>query len=597
MRSPAPAPPDDRRTIRRGLGLLGMAIRLRPRPFAVAVAGSALFAGTTVAAAVVLGEVTDRVILPALTVGETTLASLVAAGGIIVGLGVVKSGGVVLRRVAAASMQYRLHADFRREVTSRYQRLPLAWHRRHSTGELLSNANADVEAAFAPIAMLPLAVGVAVLLLATAGTLLLTDVYVAAVGGLVVPAMVITNVRYNALIRRPATRAQQRKADVSAVAHESFEGALVVKTLGRERAEAERFGAVSDDLRDKLIEVGRLRAVFDPVVEALPQVGVLLVLLVGASRIASGDLQPGGLVRSAYLFTLLAFPLRIVGFLLGELPRAVVGWERVERVLAATGELRYGDRDPRADGSGAALRVREAVYRYADNPVLAGVSFAVAPGRTVAIVGPTGSGKSTIASLLVRLLDPDAGDVLLDGGDLRSLTRAALPRQVAIVFQQPFLFDDTVWGNITLGEPFRAEDVEAAARLAQAHDFISALPAGYRTPVGEGGATLSGGQRQRIALARALARQPRLLVLDDATSSVDATVERAILAGLRAADRPPTTIVVAYRTATIELADEVILVDHGRVRARGRHQDLLRREPAYGHLLAVQQPRPGEAPS
>ena len=598
MTTPAPAAsPDDRRTLLRGLALLGMAIRSQPRPFAVAVAGSALYAGAIVAAAVVLGEVTDRVILPAFSAGQATAAALATVGGLIVGVGVAKSAGIVLRRVGAAYMQYRLHATYRREVTRRYQRLPLTWHRRHSTGELLSNANADVEAAFAPIAMLPFAVGVAVLLVATAGTLLLTDVYVAVVGGLVVPAMVVVNVRYNMRIKGPATRAQQHKADVSAVAHESFEGALVVKTLGREHEETERFAGASDDLRDELIQVGRLRALFDPAVEALPQVAVLLVLLVGAWRIAGGALDAGELVRSAYLFTLLSFPLRIVGFLLGELPRAVVGWERVERVLAATGELVYGDRDPPGDDRGAAVAVRAVAYRYADSPVLAGVSLAAAPGRTIALVGATGSGKSTVASLLVRLVDPDSGEVILDGGDVRCLTRAALPRHVAIVFQQSFLFDDTVWGNITLGEPFAADDVETAARLAQAHEFITALPAGYRTPVGEGGATLSGGQRQRIALARALVRRPRLLVLDDATSSVDTTVERAILAGLRAADLPSTTIVVAYRRATVELADEVIFVDEGRVRARGRHEELLRREPAYGRLLAVQQPRPGQARS
>lgn len=594
MNAPTVPPPlADRRIIRRGLGVLAMAIRLQPRPFAVAVAGSVLYSAAIVASAIVLGAVTDRVILPAFTTGRTTGAVLAVSALAIVGVSVGKAAGIVLRRVFAASMQYRLQATFRKKVTRQYQRLPQSWHDRHRTGELLSNANADVESTFWPIAPLPFAVGTAVLLVITAVVLVVTDPFLAAVGFVVGPAIAALNIRYNALVKPPATRAQQRRAEVSSVAHESFDGALVVKTLGREAEETARFADASRSLRDELIATGRLRAVFDPLVEGLPNVGVLVVLLLGTWRIGLGHLQAGELVGVAYLFTLLAFPIRMIGFLLGELPRSVVGWERVERVLAASDDLPEGSNDAAGGPGGAGVDLVSVSFAHSDEPVLSDLTVRVEPGTTVALVGPTGAGKSTIASLLVRLADPDAGAVRLDDVDLRALARSAVSRQVAVVFQQSFLFDESVRDNITLGEPYTDEEVRAAAQLAQAHEFIAELPEGYATVVGERGGALSGGQRQRIALARALVRRPRLLVLDDATSSVDTAVEQAILTGLREADLPATVVVVATRGATAALADEVIVVERGRVRVRGRHEDLLACDPAYRRLLrSSEQSRP-----
>ncbi|HVM13491.1 MAG TPA: ABC transporter ATP-binding protein [Egibacteraceae bacterium] len=577
----------DRRLVRRGFSVLGMAIRTEPRSFIVSVVGAVVYSAMVVAAAIVFGAVTDHVILPAFETGETTRGGLALTAAAIVGVAVLKALGIVLRRVAGAYMQYKLQAVFRKRIARQYQRLPLAWHRRHTAGELLSNANADVEATFWPIAPLAFAVGTAVLLVITAVVLVLTDAFLAAVGFLVAPAIAGLNLRYNTLVKQPATRAQQRRADVSSVAHESFEGALVVKTLGREAAETERFRQESERLRDDLVTTGRLRALFDPLVESLPTVGILLVLLVGGWRISTGDLQPGELVRIAYLFTLLAFPIRMIGYLLGELPRSVVGWERLERVLTATDELAYGDRDGGGRRHGAQANLESVAYRYGEFPVLSDVTLRADAGKTIAVVGPTGSGKSTIAALLVRLADPDGGAVLMDGTDLRRFARGVVADQVAVVFQDSFLFDDSVRENITLGAAFSDEEVRAAAELAQAHTFISALPDGYATVVGEGGASLSGGQRQRIALARALVRRPRILLLDDATSSVDTTVERAILEGLRDADLPSTVIVVASRPATIALADTVVFVDQGEVRGRGTHQELLRSHPAYARLVTA----------
>ncbi|WP_067462769.1 ABC transporter ATP-binding protein [Actinomadura macra] len=575
--------------------VLGVAVRAEPRVFTISVLASALYAAMTVATAQVLGWTTEEVMLPAFRSGHTTAGALTGAALAIVGVAALKALGVAGRRFYAGLMQYRMQAAYRRAVTRQYLRLPLAWHHRHPTGQLLSNANADVEAVWAPIAPLPMAVGVVFMLLIAAVSILVTDLAVAAVGFLIFPAIALVNVAYQRRLAPVATRAQQLRAQVSEVAHESFEGGLVVKTLGREASETGRFEAEALALRDANVAVGRIRGLFDPMLEALPNLGVLAVLLIGSLRLEAGAMTAGDLVHVAYLFTLLAWPIRALGWVLAEIPRSVVGWERVRGVLDASGSLPYGDGALGGDEA-AALEVRDVRFAYEGSGggggrrVLHDVSFTASPGKTVAVVGPTGSGKSTLTSLLVRLVDPADGSVLLDGVDVRDVRRGGVAGAAALVPQQTFLFDDTVRGNVTLGFDVPDERVWEALRLAQAEGFVAALADGLDTKVGERGATLSGGQRQRLALARALVRRPRLLVLDDATSSVDPQVEARILEGLRearsAGDRAgATVVVVAYRKATIALADEVVFLEHGRVTGRGPHADLLERSEGYRNLV------------
>jgi ABC-type multidrug transport system fused ATPase/permease subunit len=573
--------------LRRGFRHIGRAIREQRSMFALAFVASSLYGGMTVASAYVIGEVTDRVLLPAFDDGNTTGAVLLVAVLAIVGVAVLKILGILGRRLFAGVMSYRLMADYRRRVTGQYLRLPLSWHQRHPTGQLLSNANSDVEASWYFVAPLPFACGALVMIGITVAALVATDPLLAVIGLVVFPLVFVANYLYSRVMAPRQQRAQQLRAEVSEIAHESFDAALVVKTLGREEAETDRFAARAFELRDGLVAVGRARGLFDPLMEALPNLGTLAVLLVGAGRVADGVTDAGELVSIAYLFMLLTLPIRAIGWVLADLPRAMAGFDRVTPVLAATGETPHGP-DAAADADGAAvLAVRDVAFRFADapRPTLSGVTFEVAAGQTIAVVGPTGSGKSTLAGLLVRLVDPADGSVLLDGVDLRSLREGEVSGQAAFVPQGTFLFDDTVRDNVTLGGPYDDEQVWAALRAAAADSFVAALPDGLDTRVGERGASLSGGQRQRLAIARAIVRRPRLLVLDDATSAVDPSVEAQILDALREAERPATVVVVAYRQATIALADEVVWLEHGRVLARGSHEQLLAEVPGYAALV------------
>ncbi|GAA4716924.1 ABC transporter ATP-binding protein [Phytohabitans rumicis] len=572
----------------RGLRVLGHAIREEPRIFTVGVVGSSLFGLLTIGGAYLVGAIVGHIVVPSLEDGRVDAGLLALAAAALIGLSVLKVGGIFARRLGAGWMQFRLQATFRRRVTRRYLELPVAWHQRNATGTLLSNANSDVEAAWFPIAPLPFAVGTVVMLVGAFVSLFATDWVLALVGAAIFPALFALNVIYSRRMAPRQARAQALRGEVSAIAHESFDGALVVKTMGREAEETARFATRAAELRDALISVGRLRGIFDPMLDTLPSLGTLAVLLVGAWRLRQGAVTVTELVSVAFLFTVLAFPVRAIGWVLAELPRSVAGWDRVQRVLTATGEMPYGARSRAGQGTPASLRFEGVSFGYDSSDVLHDVSFTVPAGRIVALVGPTGSGKSTIASLSVRLVDPGSGTVFFDEDDLPSLTAESLAGTAALVAQLPFVFDDSVRANVTLDRPgVSDEDVWAALRLAQAEGFVARLPDGLDTHVGERGATLSGGQRQRLTLARALAGRPDLLVLDDATSAVDPRVEAAILGSLRSAEPPASILIVAYRRATIALADEVVYIEQGRVVAHGTHTELLATVSGYADLVTA----------
>jgi ATP-binding cassette, subfamily B, bacterial len=583
--SPEATPAAGRSLLRRGAHVLWISVRTHPRAFAVSVVGSVLYGSMAVAGSLLLGEVTDRVIVPGFD-GGVSGASIAAAAGAILAVALLRSGGVVLRRYFGNMTARGMHRTWFRRITDTYLRVPLEFFGSRPTGRLLAHADADVERAITVIMPLPLSLGVVVLIGLSIVSLALIDPALMLVGLALFPSLAILNHLYSRRVEAPASRTQARLGEVSSVAHESFEGALLVKTLGLEAREVERLSVAARELRTARLAVGRLRATFEPVLDALPNLGTIALLALGAWRVAEGVITTGQLVQAMALFTILTFPMRVVGFLLEELPRAVVASDRIADVLATS------TRPAPAEGAGAplpdgplAVDVRALSFAYAADaePVLTGVDLALAPAELVALVGATGSGKSTLCHLLAHLYEPTAGAVRLGGVDLSTAEPASLRSAVALVFQEAFLFAATVRENLALGWDTSDEELLWALGAARARRFVERLPLGLDQQLGERGVTLSGGQRQRLALARALLRRPGLLMLDDATSAVDPTVERQILDGLPGSLRA-TTLVVAHRLSTIALADRVVFLDGGRITASGTHRELLESVPAYASL-------------
>lgn len=572
---------------RRGFGVMGRGIMRQRLMFTWAALASLLFGVMTVADAWVLGWATEHVITPSLAERRVTAGALGAGVGLFLLAALLRTIGVIGRRLLGGVVFFRLVRDDRLRVTRRYLQLPLRWHHRHPAGQLLSNANADVEATWSVFMPLPMALGTIAMLIAAVVTMVAADPVMTLVGLVVIPLLFLANAVYQRWQGPRIALAQSLRGDVSTVAHESFDGALVVKSLGREADETERFRRASERLRDAAIDIGRVRAVFDPVIEMLPNLAVLAVVLLGAVRVRSAAADPADVVQVAYLFTVIGMQIRSFGWVLGELPRAVVGWDRVSRVLDEDDSMDYGTADVPGRGP-VSLEVETLSYSHPDEPdtaVLRDIDFRVPAGSVTAIVGGTGSGKSTLASLVTRLVDPDSGTVRIGGIDARELSQQALTTAVALVPQSTFMFDDTVRANVVLDLDLPDERVWDVLRLVQADRFVAALPQGLDTQLGERGTSLSGGQRQRLALARALVRDPRVLVMDDATSALDPDVEQRILRALAEREGAPTTVVVAYRKATIALAEEVVLLEGGRVVERGTDAQLRARSAAYRNLV------------
>ena len=569
---------------RRGLRLIGRSVRTHPGVFAVSVAGAAVFGSMTVAMTVVLGRVTDNLLIPAFEEGRPSAGAVAGSVAAVLIVAFLRAVGVVTRRYFASVTTYRMQRTWRERVADRYVDVPLAFHHERPAGQLLAHADTDVEVATEVVNPLPFTTGTIVLIVTAVISLALVDVWLMLVAVGLFPLLAGINRAYTARVERPASRVQARAGDVSSVAHESFDGALVVKTLGHEAAEIARLDRAADALRAARLEVGTLRATFEPMIDALPSIGMVLLLGVGAWRIDVGTASTGDVVQAMALFGVLAFPMRVVGYLLEELPRSVVAADRLVAVLADAPDAALPPRGTVPLPAGpAGVSVDDVTFGYGDEPVLEHLSFSIAPGEAVALVGATGAGKSTICHLLGGLAPPWTGAVAVGGVDLRAADPAAVRAAVALVFQETFLFADSVRENVTFGSELDDDEVAEAARRARADTFVAHLPRGWQTVVGERGITLSGGQRQRVALARALLRRPRVLVLDDATSAVDPVIEGEILRGLRQ-DRGTTLLLVAHRLSTIRLADRVLFLDGGRLAATGTHDELLGL-PAYRTLV------------
>ena len=577
--------PKETATTTEGLRLIGRFVRRHPLPFAVSLIGGVSWSAMVVGTTYVLGRITDEVIEPGFDEGVPggTVWWAVFA---LIAVAVLRGLSVVLRRWFGSLTETRMQASLRRDVAEKLLDMPMSSYRRRPTGELLAHADADVTTGTIMLMPLPFSIGVIALVVISIASLFTADVAFAVVAIVLFPALTLLSRYYTNKVSGPAAIVQARLGEVSSIAHESFDGALVVKTLGREEEEDERFQQAADRLRSDRLAMARLTAVFQPMIDLLPNLGNIVLLLVGAWRIESGVTSVGQLVQAVALFGWLAFPMRIIGFMFESLPRSVVSVRRVDALLAEPQleEPEEGERGERLPSGPLSVELRGVGFSYGSTPVLTDVSFEARPGEVLAIVGPTGSGKSSLANLLVGLDDPDTGQIRVGGLPVDQIDVHDLRRAVSLAFQESFLFAASIRENVALHRELDEAQIRAVLARARADRFVEHLPDGIDTVVGERGVTLSGGQRQRVALARALAGDPRVLVLDDATSAVDPVIEAEILAGLRSGDT--TMLVVAHRLSTILLADRVVHLADGRVRAVGTHDELLQ-HPDYAALVTA----------
>jgi ABC-type multidrug transport system fused ATPase/permease subunit len=512
---------------------------------------------------------------------------LVLEVGAIVLLGLVRGALMYGRRVISGRQALGVEYDLRDELYSHLLRLSFGFYDRSQTGQLMSRATIDLQSVrfFLGYGLIFFAQHVVTIVVVTA-VLFVYSWQLALIALAITPVVALTAYRYSRVSHPVLRDVQQTLGEVATVAEESITGVHVVKSFAQEERRAERFGAAANTVFARTLAANRQRALYVPLLTFLPLVAQALVLLAAGRMVISGSLSLGAFFTFNLLLAMLVMPLRMLGMWIGQAQRAIAAGERIFEILDEPEQVSdRPDAQPLAPGPGHVVFEGVSFGYDPSRAVLEDVSLDVPAGRTIALIGPTGSGKTTLATLVPRFYDTTTGRVLVDGVDVRDLVRRSLRREIGVISQDPFLFSASIRDNIALGMPDApAEAVEAAARAAQAHEFVLELPHGYDTVVGERGITLSGGQRQRIAIARALLIDPRILILDDATASVDATTEAKIRAGLREVMRGRTTIIIAHRLSTIALADEIVVLDRGRITARGTQAELLETSPVFREI-------------
>ena len=555
------------------------------RPYKWSLAVSVVLAVGSQAAAVAVAFLTGGGLERAVESAELRTIWTFALAILVIGL--VRSLLMLGRRLISGRQALGVEFDMRNGLYSKLLRLSFGFYDRHQTGQLMSRATVDLQSVrfFLGYGLIFFFQHVMTIVGVTA-VMFFLDWRLALTATAITPLIIYVAYRYSSVSHPVLRDVQQKMADVATVAEESIVGVHVVKSFAQEQAQGEQFAKRSEAVFGRSVEANRQRALYVPVLSFLPLVAQAIVLLVGGRMVVSGSLGLGAFITFNVLVAMLIMPLRMLGMWIGQAQRATASGERIFEVMDEPEEVAdKPDAIELPPGEGR-LRFENVTFGYDEaRPVLEGIDLELEPGTTVALIGHTGSGKTTLASLVPRFYDVDAGRITIDGVDVRDAKLASLRRSIGAVAQDPFLFSASVRENIAFGRPDATdEQVEHAARLAQAAEFIDELPEGYDTVIGERGITLSGGQRQRIAIARALLVDPRILILDDATASVDATTEARIRLGLREAMKGRTTIIIAHRLSTLALADELVVLDRGRVAARGTHDDLLRRSPVYREI-------------
>jgi ABC-type multidrug transport system fused ATPase/permease subunit len=545
------------------------------RPYRTQLWGSLVFAwmamGMTVLIPLLIGHAVNAI-------KDGDKPDLLPLALAIVGAGILRLGLTVVRRLVAGKVSLAVEFDLRQQFYAHLQRLDLGFFDSQQTGQLMSRATVDLQSIrfFLGYGLVFITQSLLTIVLATI-VMIVVNPLLALLALAPAPFVILTATRYSLTSRPAQQEVQQRVAELTAEAEENVSGIRIVKAFAREEHQLHRFQHAVSRVFDQSVYATRLQAFFSPLIGLLPQVGVALVLLVGGRQVIDGTLSLGAFVAFYTYVQMLAGPMRSLGMAMGMAQRAVASGNRMFEILDREPAIQSPPDAPALPAGGGAVELRNVTLRYdGASPALTHVDLDVEAGKTVALVGPSGSGKTSLVGLVARLYDPSEGSVLVDGADVRGVDLGSLRSQIAFVADDSFLFTDTVAANIAYAnQEATIEQIEAAARRAQADAFIRELPNGYDTRVGERGLTLSGGQRQRVAIARALLADPRILILDDATSSVDATTEAAIKAGLREAMAGRTTLIIAHRLSTISLADEVVVMDAGTIVDRGSHEELM----------------------
>ena len=513
-------------------------------------------------------------------------------------VGSVQAGLAGFRRYFAISLAARVEAELRARLFVHVLRLDLAFHARTPAGQLVSRCASDLQQIQQPYASVPMTVSNAVMLLGSSFLLVQIDPLLAFVA--LAPALLIFLVarQFTAQLGPRAQRLQRAVGALAGMIQEAISGIRAIKGLGLEPLERKRVKGQAERAYDDAIAMNETRSLFMPLIEFLPALGLVGVLWFGGQRVAAGTMTVGELVQFNYYLLMLVGPLRITGITVAQFQRAAVSAELIQGLLATERTIddaprsRHRDHEPTPRAlpppGGGEVVFDSVDFGYGTGaPLLRGLDLHIRAGETVALVGATATGKTTLTALIARFYDARAGRVLLDGVDVKRMRLSDVRASVGMVFEDALLFSGTIRDNIAFGVPdASAADIERAARAAGAHDFIIELEEGYESLVGERGLSLSGGQRQRISLARALLTNPRVLVLDAATSAVDASKEDEIRDSLGSVMRERTTILIAHRAATLRLADRVLLLDGGRIAASGSHDELLAESALYRKILA-----------